>query len=481
MNKPRIIPVAAALTAAAVIAGSLSCEFTGGHHHRKPKSPEPARNIILFIADGTQLEHEIAESRYLYGQDYGLEMHYFPYQSSVATWSVNSYNVYAGDLGLPLYSEDTFDPLVGYDPAKGGSAPYPLDLTGDQAYLLRIATDSAAAATALATGVKTDNGNISWLRGDPGGGALATIAEMMRDQKGASIGVVSTVPFNHATPAVFVSHNVNRSNYTQIADEIIGTIRPEVVIGAGHPTWISGYVTALQLDTLRNSAEYELVERVAGQDGGVNLLYAAAALPAGKKLFGLFGGGGGNFPWPIPRDNPGYPGFVIESENPSLAEAARAALMVLARDPDGFFLMVEAGDIDWANHARNYAAMIGTTWQLEEAVRAAVDFVETPGDGIDWDNTLLVVTFDHANSYMRLTDSPVLGKGDLPAQSGTSYPDGEVTYASGGHTNELVTVYAAGEWARAFEEFEGAWYPGTGVLDNTQVFEAMARAAGLQY
>jgi alkaline phosphatase len=442
--------------------------------------PGPAKYIILFIGDGMSLENEIAASRYLYGKDYSLTWHSFPYQAYVTTWDVDTYNAYAGDLGEPFYDETTFDPLLGYNPAQGGTAPYPLDTTGNIAYLLRAYTDSASAATAYATGLKTDSGNISWLRNDPLNGAIETIGEKLRAQKSAAFGVVSTMPFSHATPAAFVSHNTSRSNYYQIADEIIGTTVPEVVIGGGHPSWNGSYMSTAQLDTLRSSATYTLVERVSGQDGGVNLLYAAASLPSDRKLFGLFGGTGGIFEPPVPRDNPGYPGFMVEGENPSLSEATQAALTVLARNQNGFFLMVEGGDIDQANHANNFAWMVGAMWQLEEAVAAAVEFIDQPGDDMNWDNTLLIVTADHCTGGMRLNDALPLGKGDLPRQSGSSYPDNELSYFSGSHTNEPVTLYARGANLDLFSEYEGVRYPGTKLLDNTEVYLVMSRAAGLQ-
>jgi Alkaline phosphatase len=105
-------------------------------------------------------------------------------------------------------------------------------------------TDSASSATAYSTGRKTDSGNISWLPGDPKDGRLRTIMEDYRDAKGAAIGVVSTVPFDHATPAAFMSHNMSRSNYYTgyrgytglgLADEIILKVKPDVVIGGGPP------------------------------------------------------------------------------------------------------------------------------------------------------------------------------------------------------------------------------------------------------
>ncbi|MCX7031321.1 MAG: hypothetical protein NTU62_14545 [Spirochaetes bacterium] len=120
-------------------------------------------------------------------------------------------------------------------------------------------------------------------------------------------------------------------------------------------------------------------------------------------------------------------------------------------------------------------------WGLEQAVKTAEAFVDQPGDDLDWGNTLLIVTADHANSLMRLTGSPVLGKGDLPAQVGGTpwtYPGGEVVYGTTGHTNELVTLYARGSRAFLFEGYAGSRYPGTRIVDNTEVFAVMLEAAG---
>ena len=64
---------------------------------------------------------------------------------------------------------------------------------------------------------------------------MKTIAELLREKKGYAIGVVSTVPFTHATPAAHVSHNKSRDNYTAIGTEILTAVKPEVVIGGGHP------------------------------------------------------------------------------------------------------------------------------------------------------------------------------------------------------------------------------------------------------
>jgi alkaline phosphatase len=72
-----------------------------------------------------------------------------------------------------------------------------------------------------------------------------------------------------------------------------------------------------------------------------------------------------------------------------------------------------------------------------------------------------------------------LTAGDLPAQTGATYPDGEVTYGSTEHTNELVMLYAQGAFQVSdFKKNEGRWYPCTRIIDNTQLYHIMAEAAG---
>ena len=466
-----------------------------------------AKNVILIIGDGMQLEHERAASNYLFGNpDSGLAFQNFPYKGQSSTWDVTTYNKYAfASYSTTGYSSKkfnpdtvnldntaTFDAKLGYDPAKGGALPYPLDKTGSSAYLNKAATDSASAGTALATGFKTDDGNVCWKSGDPENGRLISIAEMYRYQKKAAIGVVSTVPFSHATPATFVSHNKSRNNYKEIAYEIINVVKPEVVIGGGHPSYNSAYMDALEYNTLKNSGEYVLAERKSGDDGNITIAAKASeAVANGKKLFGLFGNSGGQFDYPVPSNTPGTPGVARGSnENPSLAEAAKAALKVLSQNKNGFFLMVEQGDIDWANHANDFKSMVGGVYDLDETVKSVEAFIDQPGDDIDWNNTLVIVTSDHGNNFMRINASKTLQKGELPQQTANSavvgsytpgfiYPNGEVSFASGSHTNELTRVYAKGVGTSLLKSAEGLWYSGTNIIDNTQIFKAMLSLFGL--
>jgi alkaline phosphatase len=411
----------------------------------------------------------------------------------VATWDVTTYKHWSGGT----YDPNAINPFLGYDPAKGGKVPYPIgpELPGAQAYHMATATDSASAATAWATGYKTDDGNIAWLPGDPDGGALKTIAELLREKKGFAIGVVSTVPFTHATPAAHLSHNKSRGNYHAIGEEILTVVKPEVLIGGGYAAGSScaspigsSYISQSTYTAVCADSDYHVVTRSTGVDGGVSLLEAAQyATKNGKKLFGLFGNSGGNFESLEPNDLPGTPLVSqVTRENPTFAEASLAALKVLSEYPNGFFVMLEQGDIDWANHANDFQRMVGTTKDLNDGVQAVIDFIDQPGDDIDWSNTLLIVTSDHSNSYMR--NQKKLTAGDLPEQVGVgscgyggsacTYPNGEVTYGSTAHTNELVRLYAAGAGTMKFHKYEGDWYPGTRILDNTQMFHVMMQAAG---
>lgn len=436
------------------------------------------RHVIIMIGDGMQLAHEVATSRYLYGTDRGLTFHGFPEQSYAATWNVTSYDARASILGVPSYSPESYEPRVGYDPAIGGEAPYPVTDDNQQKrdyFLSGIYPDSASTATAMATGIKTDSSAIAWRPNAGAEGAIETSPELLRRLHGMAIGFVTTVPFSHATPAGFFAHSPSRFEYTRIAHGMLTIAQPEVMIGGG---WKNNtYYEAADLEKLVASNRYELTHVESGVNGDDGVLAAAVrANQQGKRLLALYGGGQeGSFPSPVPSDSPGEPHIARGStECPTLANASVAALEVLSRDPEGFFLLIEQGDLDWANHANDFARMVGCVADLDEAVAAVVAFVERPADDIDWSNTTLLVTADHANSYLRLVRP--LSRGDLPTQDGATYPEGEVTYGTGSHTAELVTVYAKGYAAAKLHDYEDV-YPGLGIIDNTSIFRLTMDAA----
>ncbi len=389
------------------------------------------------------------------------------------------------------------------------------------------ATDSASSGTAFATGFKSDDGNVAWLPGDPGvggnrsanNGSLKTIVEVVREIPGKpkAIGVVTTVEFSHATPAVFVSHNVMRGNYWQIGDEIINTTKPEVVIGAGHPLYEGNYgsttidstkfnynylgpvkstTDATNYNKLKDgSAGYTFVERKAGvTTAGTDLKTAAAGA---TKLFGLFGGTSGYMEQPVAiggEDANGNGAFTVGSaENPSLTDSAVAAITVLSKNANGFFLMVEGGDIDWANHADHFNWMLGGMKQFDDAVKTGVSLVDSNQYGMSWSNTLFIVAADHGNSYMRLNRAKPMGLGILPGVDANGIPNdlsvlfgGQSAYSAtvwNSHTNELVNFYARGAGAELFDQYmdsaKKGWYASNAknMIDQTHIFEVMNQAA----
>ena len=488
-DRPRSFRGFALLLALSLSLAACRPASTGPDIDYGPWVDGPPRYVFLVIGDGMGKSCEVAASRYLYGADTGLawDSDAWPIKAFVATWDVTTYNLHASQAGAATYDGAACDPKLGYDPALAGAEPWPLGLALDtpeaRTYLLGAATDSAAAATAMATGRKTDAGRIAWSPGAPSR-SLAAITMSARYRRGASIGAVSTVPFNHATPAAFLAHSKARADYTAIAEEIILCARPELVIGGGHPDWNTSFAGTYAKSLLLSDSDYLLIQKEGGEDGEAALFEGLDRQGPGSLLFGYFGGANGSLEAPYPRHNPGAPAFTRGVEDPSLAAAVTVAARSLARNPLGFILVVEQGDIDWANHANDFPRMLGALHSLDEAVRAIESFIDQPDDAIDWDNSLVVVTADHATGLFRFTSSSAIGMGSLPssrAGGNYEYPGGTVSYHTTGHANELVTVAARGAEAEAvFAGFSGAGWPGTAIIDNTDIYRAISRFLGFE-
>lgn len=445
-------------------------------------STHTARNVILVIGDGMPQVSEVATSRYLYGTDYGLRFQSLPHKAFVTTWDINVYNARARAAGSREYSPSTFDPRIGYDPIKGGASPYPMtpETEISRAYFSQgawaVHPDSASTATAMATGVKTQSAAIGWLTAEGGGRALESSPEYLRKHYQMAIGFVTTVPFSHATPAGFFAHNPDRNNYNAIAGEILNRARPEVVIGAGwnDPT----YYSPADLKRALATGDWEFVHEAAQANSNDTVLAGAArAQQTGKHLLGIFGGGQNHYVSPMPQHSPGSPRVdTAKLDRPLLENSCIAALQVLAQNPQGFFLLIEQGHIDWANHSQDFDRMIGGVWELDRAVQAVMDFVARPGDNLDWTNTTLFVTADHANGHMRF--GRTLGKGELPKAIDAAEPGQRaVTFDSAGHhTSELVDLYATGVGAAAIAARE-VLYPGTSIIDDTALYHLTLGAA----
>ncbi len=319
----------------------------------------------------------------------------------------------------------------GYDVRKSGPNPW---TPGNDAEYTKgkqehAYTDSASSATSMTAGFKTYNGAINV---DHLGSPLTTIAHKAQDE-GYSVGVVSSVPISHATPAAAYAHNVSRRDYQDISRDMLGLksiSHPErsltgldVVIGGGFGTEIKGdraqgenvvsgnkYLTQSDLREIdvENGGRYIVSTRTEDVDGGKALLAASRkAAISGQKLLGFYGVGQYSGHLPYQTANGDYqpaPGVRTRAgevyskadidENPTLADMTEAALNVLSRNEKGLWLMVEAGDVDWANHDNNLDNSIGAVLSGDDAVRVIANWVKANSS---WDESVMIVTADHGH------------------------------------------------------------------------------------
>jgi len=342
----------------------------------------------------------------------------------------------------------------GYDPAMGGATPWdtaaqPTYLIGRDRYRPHAVCDSAASATAFCSGRKTYNDAINV---DPAGEQVEPIARTLQKQ-GWAVGAVTSVPIPHATPACAYANNVSRDDYQDILRDMVGVrsvshrAEPlpglDVVIGCGFGgdtpddskqqgvnyepgNKYAAPSTLAEIDSA-NGGRYRVALRTAGRPGAEVLADATvAAIADDRRLFGMFGTKGGNLPFTT-ADGGHDPVIVSDEarkrlfalgeqsglglkysqpiqytaadidENPTLAEMAVAALDVLAAKEKPFWLMVEAGDVDWASHGNDIDAAIGAVKSGDAAFRAITGWIEAHGG---WDDTAVIVTSDHGHMFV---------------------------------------------------------------------------------
>ena len=232
------------------------------------------------------------------------------------------------------------------------------------------APDSASTATSIATGYKTYSGSINV--DETGTVKYETIAEKLHEQKGYSVGVITSVNLNHATPAAFYAHQASRSSYYEIGLEMIASDF-EYFAGGGllSPTGSEGdqedlYALAAEAGytVTRTQADAEKV----GADTEKAILIDEHLADSDAMAY------------EIDRTEDMW----------SLADYVSKGIEVLSDDEDGFFMMCEGGKIDWACHANDAASSIHDTKALADAVQVAIDFAsEHP------EETLILVTGDH--------------------------------------------------------------------------------------
>lgn len=475
-------------------------------------SQEPGpRNVIVMINDGAGWGTWDAAAYWQYGSREGAPYADFPVRLAMTTFPLNMSNQPTRD--------DT--QRIGYDAAKAWditAVPAPdLPFAGYQ-YLASVATDSAAAGTALASGVKTYNNAINV----DNNGAAVVFNTLRAKQRGMATGVVTTVPFAHATPAAFAAQNASRNNYHQIAHQMLSQGHMDLVMGAGGPGFsVNGQACTNALDATAAEGCQSQWEYVSEQDWEQVL----SNQPVGNNPAG---------PWRLIRSRAAFSDLAnasIPADRPLLGVPEVARTLQQARQADvvgtdatrpsgvgrittvpelstmtvgaleflkrrsgkGLFLMVEGGATDWAAHTSacgtewsygpctdqpQYGRLIEESVDFNNAVAAVVDWVEDNGG---WEHNLLIVTTDHDNSLpmgpdaQRTAFAPVVnhGRGVMPGMS---------FRPTGNHSNALVPLWAKGAGSeglrartrgldRAYGTYVG-WNDGS-YIDNTDVAEAV--------
>lgn len=399
-----------------------------------PVSRSVARNVILFIGDGMGQAHRFAGQLLSAGRDGKLAMDRLAVLGQMGTMSA--------------------------DPQS-------------------FVTDSAAAATAIATGVKTVNGAVSI---DPEGRERLTILELARSS-GRAVGLVTTCQLTDATPAAFAAHVPHRVDQSEIARQYIERNHVDVLFGGGAAHWFpagSCLPESLSADGLAGGigTQGNLVERATAlgyefvsDAPGLEQSLARRARGADGRLLGLFAaqeffvqaaeGLGAIYDPPV-----------------SLADLTAAAINVLSQKPEGFFLMVEESAIDRMCHRNNAAVTLKGVLELDRAVQVALAFANrTP-------NTLVVVTADHECGGMAIAgseDQPypyepggglldtLLAGEDGPFPVAGSDYGFVVGWATTGHTAAPVPITAAGPGAEGL----------AGSIENTDLFHVLVAAMDL--
>ncbi len=418
------------------------------------RPPEPPSAIVLLLADGLG-PSQIAFARYLelgVGQRFAFER--LPVTALVTTWSASN----------PT-------------------------------------TDSAAASTALASGVKTDNKAIGI---DPAGRPLRSFTEMARE-RGWAVGYVTTTALTHATPAAFYAHVEHRyDDEDKIAEQLLEHA-PAVALGGG----LSWFLP--ESEGGHRSAEDGLLERAREAGFTVWTRPEEIASPPPAPLLGLFAGDEIAYEIDARREPE-------DRRPPTLERLTRIALELLEAADRPFFLLVEGGRIDQAAHAFDGANMALEVRAFDRAASAVLEHRERrPG-------TLVLVTGDHASGGLAVNDyvdweefreqrasvdwmvAEIRGRGagaqmvaemtgyaDFSDDEIAAVRDAEERYSAGrslgtalsrrngatwtpptvsddtyGHTGEDVPLWAAGPGQERFQ----------GVLDNTDVPKILCELLG---
>jgi len=240
-----------------------------------------------------------------------------------------------------------------------------------------LVTDSACSATQLALGAPSRNGMIGF---DLQGRSQTNLREKAA-ARGLATGVVSDTRITHATPAAFLAHVPYRGQELDIAAQIVAS-DVQVALSGGRAMFVP------EGDEGQRDDGRDLLSEA--RDAGLEVALTADELAAaGPRVLGLFGR----------RSMPDALSASDDPQVPTLAQLTSAALERLDDDPDGFFLVVEAGQIDWAAHANDAAWMLAELRRFDAAVDVVFDFAAARND------TLVVVTADHETGGFGISPS----------------------------------------------------------------------------
>ncbi|MEH7355832.1 alkaline phosphatase [Neobacillus drentensis] len=252
-------------------------------------------------------------------------------------------------------------------------------------------TDSASAATAMSAGVKTYNAAIAV---DNDKSKVKTVLEAAKE-KGKATGLVATSEITHATPAAFGAHNENRKNMNAIADDyynelINGKHKIDVLLGGGKTNF--------------ERPDVNLAD--AFKKDGFSYVTNKEQLLKDKnnQILGLFATGG-------------LPKMIDRTEDiPSLEEMTTSAIDRLNKNKNGFFLMVEGSQIDWAGHDNDIVGAMSEMEDFEKAFKAAIEFAKKDK------HTLVVATADHSTGGFSIGANGIYNWFGKPVQAAKRTP-----------------------------------------------------------
>lgn len=225
-------------------------------------------------------------------------------------------------------------------------------------------TDSAAAATALAAGIKTKNSRLGMTEDKQ---FVISASEAAFKQKGKSVALITSDAITDATPAGFYAHAPARNRFEEIAADAASS-RYDILIGGvkGKP-WFLGKGTG---DGKREDGRNLLREMTSAGYVSIESQAAFDQAPAGKRVIGFM------------------PVGSLDSET-GLGDLTKTALARLARNDKGFFMMVECGITDKGGHGNDPELSVRGTLQVDWIAKAALEFASARGD------TLVLITADH--------------------------------------------------------------------------------------